>query len=669
MNNARQRMVDRHLRARGIRDPRVLDALGAVPREAFLPPELAELAYEDSPLPIEAGQTISQPYIVAVMTEALALQPGDRVLEIGTGSGYAAAVLATIANHVYTIERHAELADLARERLARMGYANAEVRCGDGTLGWSEHAPFDAVVVAAGGPDLPRALLDQLAIGGRLVMPVGSGRAQELVRVIRVGETEYRREDLGAVQFVPLIGEQGWTEQPQDVRTRRGILPRRNTGPLITPAPASRTSNVAKLIAECAEPIARIDDAPLDALLDRIGDARVVLLGEATHGTSEFYRMRMRITQELILRRGFRAVAIEGDWPDAAAVDRYVRGKPVGPRQWTPFTRFPTWMWRNTETHQLIEWLRAYNAETDRDVSFSGLDLYSMYTSAYEVVRYLDRIDPLAAQAARERYGRLTPWQHDPAAYGRAALVGRMQSCEKDVIAMLRDVLAKRLEYTAQDGDEFFDAAQNAHVVAGAERYYRAMYYGAAESWNLRDQHMFDTLRSIIAHRDGAKLVVWEHNSHVGDASATEMAVRGEHNVGQLCRGAFGDDVFAVGFGTDHGTVAAAHGWDEPMQRMRVRPARPDSYERLCHDSGVPAFLLHLRDPVRDGLRDELADPRLERAIGVVYRPDTELQSHYFQAILPAQFDEYIWFDETEAVHALSVGEAVRVEQPHPLAP
>jgi len=669
MNDARQLMVDRHLRARGIRDPRVLDALGAVPREAFLPPELAAHAYEDSPLPIEAGQTISQPYIVAVMTEALALQPGDRVLEIGTGSGYAAAVLATIAQQVYTIERHAELAELARERLARMGHANAEVRCGDGTLGWSEHAPFDAIIVAAGGPDLPRALLDQLAIGGRLVMPVGSGRAQELVRVVRVGETEYRREELGAVQFVPLIGAQGWAERPQDVRTRRGILPRRDPGPLVTPAPASRTSSIAKLIAECAEPIARIDDAPLDGLLDRIGDARVVLLGEATHGTSEFYRMRMRITQELILRRGFRAVAIEGDWPDAAAVDRYVRGKPVGPRQWTPFARFPTWMWRNTETHQLIEWLRAYNAEADRDVSFSGLDLYSMYTSAYEVVRYLDRVDPQAARAARERYGRLTPWQQDPAAYGRAALVSRMQSCEQDVVAMLRDLLAKRLEYTRQDGDEFFDATQNARVVTGAERYYRAMYYGAAESWNLRDQHMFDTLRSIISHRDDAKLVVWEHNSHVGDASATEMAVRGEHNVGQLCRAAFGDDVFVVGFGTDHGSVAAAHAWDEPMERMRVRPARPDSYERLCHDSGVPAFLLHLRDPVRDGLRDELADPRLERAIGVVYRPDTELQSHYFQAILPAQFDEYIWFDETEAVHALPVGEAVRVARPHPLAP
>jgi protein-L-isoaspartate(D-aspartate) O-methyltransferase len=299
-------------------------------------------------------------------------------------------------------------------------------------------------------------------------------------------------------------------------------------------------------------------------------------------------------------------------------------------------------MWRNRETQALLEWLRAYNLETvepARKVSFSGLDLYSMYTSAYEVVRYLDRIDPIAARAARERYGRLTPWQHDPAAYGHAALVGRMRSLEPEVVAMLRELLAKRLEYEAHDGHEFFDAAQNARVVAGAERYYRAMYYGAAESWNLRDQHMFDTLQHIRAHRGpDTKLVVWEHNSHVGNAAATEMSVRGEHNVGQLCRETFGDDVFVVGFGTDHGIVAAASNWDEPMQRMRVRAARADSYERLCHDSGVPAFLLHLREPVRDALRDELADPRLERAIGVVYRP-TPTSEPLLQASLPAQFD------------------------------
>jgi protein-L-isoaspartate(D-aspartate) O-methyltransferase len=663
---ARARMVERQIRARGVRDPRVLAALGAVPREQFLPAALAEFAYEDRPLPIEAGQTISQPYIVAVMAEALGLEPNDRVLEIGTGSGYAAAVLAHLAAEVYTIERHAVLASSARARLHQLGYANVVVHCGDGTLGWPEHAPFDAIVVAAGGPDVPRALLDQLAIGGRVVIPVGGGRAQELVRVTRVGPSELQRDELGAVQFVPLIGAHGWAEPGH---AQPGVGSDRDPGPLRALPPASRPALIARLIAECAEPIARIDDAPVDALLDRIGDARVVLLGEASHGSSEFYRMRTRITQALIMRRGFVAVAVEADWPDAAAVDRYVRGKPSAARPWQPFSRFPTWMWRNAETHALIEWLRAHNARGARDVSFSGLDLYSLYTSAYEVVRYLDRVDPAAADAARERYGRLTPWQADPAAYGRAALLGRMQSCEPEVVAMLRDLLARRLDYAEKDGDEFFDAAQNARVVAGAEHYYRAMYYGAAESWNLRDQHMFDTVRSILAHRgDDSRLVVWAHNSHIGDASATEMAARREHNVGQLCREAFGDAVYAIGFGTDHGTVAAAPGWGEPMERMRVRPARADSYERLCHEAGVPAFSLALRDPARGALRDELAEPRLERAIGVVYRPDTELASHYFQAILPAQFDEYVWFDDTSAVQPVAGGEPA-VDQPHPLAP
>jgi len=633
-------MVDQQIRARGVRDPRVLAAMNTVAREAFLPVALEQSAYDDRPLPIDAGQTISQPYVVALMTEALELRGGETALEIGTGSGYAAAVLAKVAGKVYTIERHAELADQARARLAELGFDNIEVRCGDGTLGWPEHAPFDAIVVAAGGPDVPRALTDQLAIGGRLVIPVGTSHAQQLVRIRRRSATELDREDLGAVQFVPLVGAQGWS---------------------------SPTTPLAKLVAECAEPIDRIDDAPVDELLDRIGDARVVLLGEATHGTSEFYRMRTRITQQLILRKGFRAVAVEADWPDAAAVDRYVRGLPPRARSWMPFARFPTWMWRNREVQALIEWLRAYNADAPRCVRFAGLDLYSLYASAHEVVRYLDRVDPPAASVARERYGRLTPWEDDPAAYGKAALVGRIQPYEQDVVAMLRDLLAKRIEYTAHDGDDFFDAAMNARVVAGAEQYYRVMYYGSIESWNLRDQHMFDTLTALRAQQgDEGKVIVWEHNSHVGDARATDFAARGEHNLGQLCRQALGGGAYLVGFGTDHGIVAAAHAWDEPMDRIRIRPARRDSYERLCHDAGVPAFLLHLRDPRRDELVQELTEPRLERAIGVVYRPESELQSHYFQAVLPRQFDEYIWFDETEAIDPLPMSEPVAPSVEHP---
>ncbi len=645
----RQRMVDAQVAARGIRDPKVLDALRSVPRELFVPERLAEFAYEDSPLPIEEQQTISQPYIVALMTEALELSPEDRVLEVGTGSGYAAAVLACLAEEVYTIERHAQLADTAKKRLAGAGYPKVIVRCGDGTLGWPEHAPYDAIVVAAGGPRVPDALLAQLAIGGRLVIPIGEQpRLQRLVRVRRVSESDFRSEDLGAVRFVPLIGAEGFA----------------------VPHATSRGQGVARLLAESAEPIDDLETVPLGPLLERIGNAQLVLLGEATHGTSEFYRMRARITRELVLRYGFRMIAIEGDWPDAARIDRYLRHLPPSSHRFRAFNRFPTWMWRNTEVSEFVEWLREYNRDV-RDpagrVSFHGLDLYSLHTSAAAVVEYLDAIDPPTAQVARERYGCLTPWQTAPEVYGRLALTGQYRTCEREAVAMLRDLLQKRLEYIERDGELFFDAVQNARLVADAERYYRVMYYGSRESWNLRDQHMFDTLSALRDFRgSNGKIVVWEHNSHVGDAAATEMGARGEHNVGHLCRQRHGDEAFLLGFGTDHGTVAAAHNWGDPMTIMNVKPAHPESYERLCHDSGVPAFLLSLRNPSRAAVRQELMAPRLERAIGVVYRPSTELESHYFQASLAAQFDEYVWFDETRAVNALVEEQTAGMPEAYP---
>jgi protein-L-isoaspartate(D-aspartate) O-methyltransferase len=638
-------MVERHLVARGIHDPAVLEAMRTVPREAFIAAELAEFAYEDAPLPIESGQTISQPYIVAAMTAALELQPSDRVLEVGTGSGYAAAVLSRIAREVYTVERHEELARAAARRLETLGYENVRVQHGDGTLGWAEHAPYDAIVVAAGGPDVPKALLDQLAVGGRLVIPIGpTPREQELVRVRRRQDGTHMRENLGPVRFVPLIGAEGWKEAP-------------GTGPVAPRPGATHPQTVAKLVHEAAEPLGSIDDENIDALLDRIGDARVVLLGEATHGTSEFYRMRARITRELVLRRGFTVVAVEADWPDAARIDHYVRHLPWPPAPGTAFTRFPTWMWRNHETERFALWLREHNGAVEapeRRAGFYGLDLYSLYASIAAVLRYLDGVDPDAARVARARYGCLSPWQGDPAAYGRAVVTGGYRACEEPVVAMLRDMLEKRLEYQSRDGERYLDALQNARVVANAEQYYRAMYYGSHESWNLRDQHMFETLQVLLAFRGPqTKAVVWEHNSHVGNAAATEMGARGELNVGQLSRAAFGDAAYLVGFGTDHGTVAAASDWDGPMEVKRVRPAHAQSYERICHDSKHPAFLLALRQPRRREVREELSAVRLERAIGVVYRPETEMASHYFQAVLPAQFDEYAWFDETHAVRPL----------------
>jgi len=651
-------MVEHQLVSRGIRDARVLTAMRTVPREAFVPGALAEFAYEDAPLPIEAAQTISQPYIVALMTAALELRPHERVLEVGTGSGYAAAILSRVAGEVYTIERHAELAEAAARRLDALGYANVHVEHGDGTLGWREHAPYDAIVVAAGGPQVPETLLAQLAVGGRLVIPIGeTPRDQRLPRVRRVGPETFERDDLGGVRFVPLIGAGGWRE-PAD------------GPPPIGRSVGSRPNVVATLVREAAQPITDLENDGLEAVLERIGDAKVVLLGEATHGTSEFYRMRARLTRQLILRRGFTVIAVEGDWPDAAQVDHYVRHleRPKAPE--TPFMRFPTWMWRNREVADLVEWLHVYNAEVpapEKRAGFHGLDLYSLYTSIAAVLRYLDDVDPDAARVARARYGSLTPWQGDPAAYGRAVVTSGYGDCEAQVVAMLRDLLDKRLAYQHRDGERFLDALQNARVVADAERYYRAMYYGARESWNLRDQHMFETLQLLLAFRGpDTKAVVWAHNSHVGNATATEMGARGELNLGMLARETYGDAAYLVGFGTDHGTVAAATDWDGPMEVKRVRPAHAESYERLCHDTGLPAFALALRHPRRDALRDELGSPRLERAIGVIYRPETELASHYFQAVLPMQFDEYFWFDETRAVTPLAAIATRGMPDPYP---
>ncbi len=664
----RKMLIEKELPAYGIRDQAVLSAMHAVAREEFLPENLREFAYVNAPLPIGSGQTISQPAMVAMMTQALQLQPGDRVLEIGTGSGYAAAVLSKLVAAVFTIERLPELAQTASERFRRLGFTNVHVRTGDGTLGWPEEAPFDAIVVAAGGPQVPPALREQLAIGGRLVIPVGDDvESQRLIRLVRQGPKDYRQDDLGGVRFVPLIGEAGFRDAYPPTRQ-----PPSSTSPRHARVPSS-TQDLAGLIRQAAEPFSSIKSANLQPLLDRIGDARVVLIGEASHGTSEFYRIRSEITQALIDRKDFSFVAVEADWPDAYRIHDFVTHKDrEEPYDWEAFARFPTWMWRNHEVLDFIHWLRDYNLHhrpAERRVGFYGLDLYSLFTSIQCVLNYLDRVDPEAAAVARTRYGCLTPWEGDPATYGRAALSGRYRSCERDVIQMLRDMTRRRLETAVKDGEELFNAQLNARLVADAERYYRIMYYGSNESWNHRDTHMFETLQLLLQrHGQAAKAVIWAHNSHLGNAAATQFGRHGQTNIGQLCREHFGDDVYAIGQGTDHGTVAAASNWEAPLEIKQVRPAHPESYERLMHLTERESFFLPLSKSQDVGLRSALGMQRLERAIGVIYRPETERQSHYFDASLPAQFDEWIWFDETSAVRALTTEQTAQHEPRHPFA-
>jgi erythromycin esterase-like protein len=407
-------------------------------------------------------------------------------------------------------------------------------------------------------------------------------------------------------------------------------------------------SDLVQAVRAAAEPLPSPDDAEaFGQAFDRFAHAKVVLLGEASHGTSEFYRARAAITRRLVEQHGFNVVCFEADWPDMSQVDQLVRGR-SGPRDGAPFARFPTWMWRNREFAAFASWAHAHNLErpAPERVELRGLDLYSLNGSIAAVLDYLDGIDPEAAAEARRRYACLTPWQTKPERYGALAVRGAAD-CRRVVVDQLRELLLRRFEH--EDGEALFDAEQNARVVQSAEQYYRVMYEGSVESWNLRDTHMFSTLEQVLdARGPDAKAVVWAHNSHLGDARATQMGWAGELNLGQLCRQAYGDAAALIGFSTDRGTVAAASDWGGEMEIKTVRPSHSRSWERVFLDAGQPSALVSWReDPA---LAAALAEPRLERAIGVIYRPESERTSHYFEAELSRQFDALVWFETTTAV-------------------
>lgn len=421
-------------------------------------------------------------------------------------------------------------------------------------------------------------------------------------------------------------------------------------------------ADIAALLRAHVENLPSPDSLAFGAQFDRYADARLVLLGEATHGTHEFYTARAAISRRLIEHHGFSIVAVEGDWPDIARLDDYVRLRGPRPRLGEPFVRFPTWMWRNEEMVGFIDWLRGHNAELPEDerVSLRGLDVYSLSESIHAVIDYLERRDPSAAERARRRYGCITPWQDEPQLYGHAVERGGLAgACEDAVVEQLRELLDRRMDWIAQDGEAFFDAERNARIVRAAEQYYRSIYRGAAESWNLRDRHMFETLQALMAHHQDARAIVWAHNSHVGNAAATSMGWRGEFNIGELVRAAYGDGAVLIGFGTDRGTVAAASDWGAAMEVMQLRPARDDSWEGAFRAIGSMRCLLDWRRSDDSALKSALSRTMLERAVGVVYRPQSEFLSHYFESVLGEQFDAFVWFEDTRAVTPLGP------ERPH----
>lgn len=397
-----------------------------------------------------------------------------------------------------------------------------------------------------------------------------------------------------------------------------------------------------------------------DPLMEMIGDAQFVLLGEATHGTHEFYRERARITRRLIEEKGFNAVAIEADWEETRRIHHYIHGRSgdtSAEQALSGFTDFPEWMWRNTDVRDLVEWLRTYNdtlPNSRSGIGFYGLDLQKPFESIDPVVRYLERVDTEAANRARERYGCFANFSKDPIAYGREAAPRGEGACADEALAQLQEmeqrVITSTLYHNPVMTDELFSAIQNARVVKNGEEYFRSPLLGNTSSWNLRDHHMADALDALATQSvpgQTVKVVAWAHNSHMGDASATEMGEYGEWNVGQLMRERHKDGAVLVGFTTYSGTVVAASNWGAPGVDQPIRPALPDSYSGLFHSLGVGNFLLLLRGKV------DLVEPRLERAIGVIYLPQSERASHYFEADLMKQFDAVIHMDVTRAVAPL----------------
>jgi erythromycin esterase-like protein len=400
-----------------------------------------------------------------------------------------------------------------------------------------------------------------------------------------------------------------------------------------------------------------------DRLLNAIGSARFVLLGEASHGTREFYRERAEITQRLILERRIDAVAVEADWPDAYRVHRYVTGRSTdlnAAQALEGFERFPSWMWRNTEVSRFVEWLRNHNLSSPSQVGFFGLDLYSLFRSMTQVLDYLDRVDPTAAHRARARYACFDHVREDGQAYGYGTSLGLMRSCEGEVLEQLRELYQRSLSREEKDPEALFHALQNARLVRNAEAYYRSMFGGRVASWNLRDNHMLETVQALEAHlgrhSQRVRLAIWAHNSHLGDASATEMGEAGQWNLGQLLRQQYGQEVFSLGMSTYTGAVTAASDWDEPAQHKRVRPGLAGSWEDLLHHAEADRFLLVLRG--NEGLTQLTRAQRLQRAIGVIYRPETERHSHYFMTSLPRQFDAVLHIDHSHALEPLDKGPA-----------
>jgi erythromycin esterase-like protein len=413
--------------------------------------------------------------------------------------------------------------------------------------------------------------------------------------------------------------------------------------------------NAEAIVEQIRKRAIRLDSSDdLDVIVRAIGDADLVLLGEASHGTSEFYTLRAELSKRLIREKGFSFIAVEGDWPSCYALNRYIKGYEGAAE--TPrdalrdFNRWPTWMWANREVTDLSQWLHEYNGQTreaGRKVGFYGLDVYSLWESMDEIIRHLEKTGARELEAAKEAFACFDPYSRDPQTYGVSAAF-LSEGCEEEVLQLLRDLQAKR-KRDDRDSEAALSDELNALVAVNAERYYRSMVRGGNDSWNVRDRHMVEALHRITAfHGTGAKAIVWEHNTHIGDARATDMAAEDMVNVGQLVREEYGmHRVYAVGFGTNRGTVIAAREWGGAIERMTVPIARPDSWEDLMHRANEHDQML-----LFDGDNEVFDQVVGHRAIGVVYHPERE-RGNYVPSRMARRYDAFVYVEESNAVDPL----------------
>ena len=638
--------IEEQLKDKGISNTLLLEAFQDIPEAFFLSENLHPYFYEDVRIEKAIERTEPRVIVIARMLEQLQVKEEENILITGVDSVYILAVLSKIYKEVYAVESTKTYSNWALEVLKNIDITNVFIKAGKLENGWKAKGPFNAILCASEFKEIPDTVKNQLKIGARLLAPVGPDWAHVMLETIeRISENEFITKALRDNYFIP----------------RPTLIPK--IGTKVYPE-----NEIIDEIGISSIPFKTIKQFPIDGLLERIGDAKVVLLGEASHGTSEFYTTRQEITKALIEKKGFNLVCAEADWSDAEQINNYVRNQ-YQSQEWMPFTRFPEWMWKNKEVLDFVNWLKKHNSKRNNTIGFYGLDLYGLENSIDLVIKYLQDIDADLAALAKVRYSCIMPYMSNPSIYGKLVKNDKLQSCEKEVLKMLFDLLKNKNKLNHSQA--YFYAYQNATVVVDAERYYKAMYYGSAESWNLRDFHMFYTLKSLLTYYgNDSKAVVWAHNSHIGNALATEMYARGEVNIGHLCKEHYGNKSYNIGFGTHTGTVAASMNWGDSMQVMKVNESIKESYEYLCYKTNVSNFTLPLREEHSEKkLREFLNTPRLERAIGVVYRPETELRSHYFKAALPSQFDEYIWFNKTKAITALetkAITEKTRLSDIHP---